>query len=151
MHRHTAHLPHTFSDSRPSLLENVERQHSTVSEAFESHNTLIFLSELCTNRTVNAGIEHLAMSNNACTGECAPAVSMSTCLRMYRHALACLHVGDGQACTTHGYMYTYRHAHTFCVHTCVCTYMHENKNTHMIKSTNVRANIMYTYRYIHTC
>ena len=72
MCRHTAHLSHTFSDSRPSLLENVERQHSTGGEALESHNTLILLSELCTNCTVSAGIEHLAMSNNVCMGECSP-------------------------------------------------------------------------------
>ena len=78
--RDAAHLPQTFSDSRSSLLENVEGQHSTGSEALESHNTLILLSELCTNRTVNAGTEHLVMSNNACTGECAPVVAISTCL-----------------------------------------------------------------------
>ena len=41
--------------------------------------------------------EHLAMSNNACMGECSHVVAISTCLCMYGHALACLH-GDKQIC-----------------------------------------------------
>ena len=36
------------------ITQSIEWQHSTKSEALESHNALILLSELCTNRTVNA-------------------------------------------------------------------------------------------------
>ena len=64
-------------------------------------------------------IEHLAMSNNACMGECAPVVSMSTCMYVRK----CMH--------KHVYMLaTGRHVplmdtrtHTD-MHTPLCAHMH---------------------------